>query len=317
MMKRVASPGIKGPRGRFAPTPSGRLHWGNLRSSLLAWLQIRCQGGTMVLRIEDVDRGRARDHLRDSILKDLSWLGLDWDEGPDVGGAFGPYLQSQRSDIYAAAMDRLEGYACGCSRAQLKAAKLRGEVPACRLCRERQGMEQNTQVAWRWPLPPTPPIFEDRGYGRQAPTIQDLGDDPILRGREGDYRYTFAVVVDDHEMHIDEVCRGADLLPDTPRQILLSRTLYGTTPRYFHVPLVLGPDGKKLSKSEGAPDLVQLREAGTSAGRVIAGLAQSCGLIPLDCKELSAQELLAQVDPGLLYAVSTRPDEKAQEIPAL
>lgn len=302
-------------RGRLAPTPSGRLHWGNLRSSLLAWLQIRLQKGTMVLRIEDVDRGRARDHLRDAILKDLAWLGLDWDEGPDVGGPFGPYLQSQRDELYEQALERLEIYPCVCTRAQLKAKHKAGEGPACARCRNLADRGIQSDAAWRWRLPADAPDWVDRGYGEFKGGHWPRGDDPILKGRDGFFRYILAVVVDDHEMRIDEVCRGADLLEDTPRQIQLAQALYGRAPRFFHLPLVLGPDGKKLSKSEGAPDLQSLRSAGTAPSRVIAALAQSCALIPPNRDQITPRQLLAEIDLERLYQVSNQPDRQSSEIP--
>lgn len=309
--------GKTAPRGRLAPTPSGRLHWGNLRSSLLAWLQIRKQAGTLVLRIEDVDRSRSREHLRDAILQDLSWLGLDWDEGPDVGGPYGPYLQSQREPLYQQELERLGGYACDCSRAQLKKDRMAGLTPVCLRCRQRGLAPGSTDTHWRWALPGPCPRFEDLGYGEQGGAAEDPAkapDDPILRGRDGLYRYTFAVVVDDHHMKIDQVCRGADLLGDTTRQIQLAMALYGKTPSFFHVPLVLGPDGNKLSKSEGAPDLQALRNQGAAPSSVIAALAQSCGLIPPNRKQITARELLSEFELPELYALSKRGDTLAEEI---
>lgn len=313
------------PRGRLAPTPSGRLHWGNLRSSLLAWLQIRKQKGTLVLRIEDVDRSRSREHLRDAILQDLSWLGLDWDEGPDVGGPYGPYLQSEREPLYQAELERLGGYACDCSRAQLKKDRQAGLTPVCVRCRQRDQTPGTSGSHWRWALPGPCPPFVDLGYGEQggaatssetsSETASDLvPDDPILRGSDGQYRYTFAVVVDDHHMKIDQVCRGADLLGDTTRQIQLAMALYGQTPSFFHVPLVLDPDGNKLSKSEGAPDLRELRNQGAAPSSLIAALAQSCGLIPSDRTQITPKELLSEFELSDLYAVSKRGDTLAKEI---
>lgn len=300
------------PRGRFAPTPSGRLHWGNLRTSLLAWLQIRKQGGTMVLRIEDVDRTRARTPLREAILQDLSWLGLDWDEGPDVGGAYGPYLQSERDDLYRSALDRLDVYRCICSRAQLRADREAGRGPACSRCRRSSAQDAGH---WRWPLPKHSPSFVDLGFGLQGGGTQGPEDDPILLGADGLYRYTLAVVVDDGLMKIDQVCRGADLLGETPRQIQLAMALYGSYPSFFHVPLVLGPDKKKLSKSKGAPDLQTLRDAGAAPSTLIAALAQSCGLIPPTCAQMTARALLREIDLSMIYAVSSLSDRPAQEIP--
>lgn len=301
----------KAPRGRFAPSPSGRLHWGNLRSSLVAWLQMRIQGGKMVLRIEDVDQGRAREELREAILGDLSWLGLDWDEGPDVGGAYGPYLQSQRSELYQEALDGLDCYVCPCSRSQIQARRAQASERACQICR-RADLRQGNHGALRWPLPERSLSFLDRGYGPQRWPLAALPDDPILWGRDGRARYPLAVVVDDAQMHIDEVCRGADLLDQSGMQILLAERLYGRAPRFFHLPLVLGPDGRKLSKSQGAPDLQELRDAGRAPEEVIAALARSCGLIPTNCRRISARALSRQLELDQLYELRARATNQAQ-----
>lgn len=290
------------PRGRFAPTPSGRLHWGNLRSSLLAWLQIRLQGGQMVMRIEDLDQGRCNPALRDEFLADLDWLGLDWDEGPDVGGPWGPYLQSQRSTQYLNAIHRLKTYACSCSRSELTKARRSGELPACQRCRNAVGGAPGPH-ALRWALPAKLPSFRDLRLGHQRAKDRSAIDDPVLLGRDGQARYTLAVVVDDAAMAIDTVCRGADLLDDTHRQLALNQALGYARPSYFHLPLVLGPDGQKLSKSKGAPCLHTLREQGARPSQVVAKLAQSCGLLPSNCKDIMPKELLREVDLSRLYRV--------------
>lgn len=309
-MKAASNP----PRGRFAPSPSGRLHWGNLRSSLVAWLQMRIQGGQMILRIEDVDQGRARDELRDAILSDLSWLGLDWDEGPDVGGAFGPYLQSQRGELYREALDALDCYLCPCSRSEIQARRAHQRERACQVCRKAK-LHPGSEGALRWPVPERSLSFLDRGYGVQRWPASELPDDPILRGRDGLARYPLAVVVDDALMGIDEVCRGADLLDETGMQILLAERLYGRAPRFFHLPLVLGPDGRKLSKTRGAPDLQELRDAGRAPEEVIAALARSCGLIPAGCRRVSARALSSQIELDQLYELRTRARDRPQALP--
>lgn len=291
------------PRGRLAPTPSGRLHWGNLRSALLAWLQIRLQGGTMVLRIEDLDQGRARPALREEFLRDLAWLGLDWDEGPDVGGPYGPYLQSQRASFYHAAVKQLAPYACNCSRTQIAQDRARGFFPVCLRCRERNTPASSAH-ARRWALPAELPEFQDLRLGTVRARGREDIDDPVLFGRDGLARYTLAVVVDDAAMKIDTVCRGADLLVDTHRQIALAQALGYAIPSYFHLPLVLGPDGQKLSKSKGAPCLHELRAQGSPASQVVAALAQSCGLVPQSCSSITPGALLKEIDLAHLYAVS-------------
>lgn len=300
----MRDPSCPAPRGRFAPTPSGRLHWGNLRSSLLAWLQIRLQGGTMVMRIEDIDRGRCKATLREELLSDLDWLGLDWDEGPDVGGAFGPYLQSQRGPWYQAAIEELHTYACACSRTELAKDRAQGKGPACWRCRSQTGQEGSAH-ALRWALPDPLPDFVDLRLGRRAAPLRANIDDPVVMGRDGRVRYTLAVVVDDAAMQIDTVCRGADLLEDTHRQIALSNALGYPQPSYFHLPLVLDAEGKKLSKSQGAPSLHALREQGANPGQIVASLAHSCALLPTQCSTISAKELLRETDLERLFAISS------------
>lgn len=294
----------RAPRGRFAPTPSGRLHWGNLRSSLLAWLQIRLQRGTMVMRVEDLDQGRCRAGLQDEMLADLDWLGLDWDEGPDVGGPFGPYLQSQRGSLYAGAINQLETYPCTCSRAELTHDREQGHLPACWRCRT-QGANSSRPHALRWAMPETLPAFMDLRLGLQRPGERAEQDDPVVLGRDGRPRYTLAVVVDDAAMRIDTVCRGSDLLMDTHRQVALAMALGYALPSYFHLPLVLGPDGQKLSKSKDAPCLHTLRKQGATPGQVVASLAQSCGLLRRPCRSISARRLLQEINLEQLLAISS------------
>lgn len=299
----IAAASDRPPRGRFAPTPSGRLHWGNLRTALLTWLQMRLQGGKVVLRIEDIDSERSRESLVDAILRDLAWLGLDWDEGPDIGGPFGPYRQSQCRDRYRAALQRLEVYGCRCTRARLQRERQQsGSERYPGHCRELK--LQGEGLAWRWRVPAGELCFEDRGYGRICQDVQrDLGDF-VLRRKNGDYAYQLAVVVDDAFMEISEVCRGADLLDNTPRQLLLGDALGYPRPRHLHLPLVMGPDGRKLSKREGAPDLDALRAQGRSREEVIALLAQSAGLLTMNCRALSLPELLDRLDLSKIEALA-------------
>lgn len=296
-------------RGRFAPTPSGRLHWGNLRTALLTWLQIRLRGGTLVLRIEDIDSERSREHLVEAIYRDLDWLGLFWDEGPDRGGSYGPYRQSQCIDRYRDAMRKLEVYGCRCTRARLQQQRQdSGSEAYPGTCRALN--LQGETLAWRWKVPAGRICFDDRGYGTICQDVQREVGDFVLRRKNGDFAYQLAVVVDDAFMQISEVCRGADLLDNTPRQLLLCDALGYPRPRHLHLPLVLGPDGRKLSKREGAPDLDALRSAGRSREEVIALLAQSAGLISSHLAAISLSELLSRVQmeniEGLARCASTR-----------
>ncbi|MCB9705718.1 MAG: tRNA glutamyl-Q(34) synthetase GluQRS [Myxococcales bacterium] len=282
-------------RGRYAPSPTGRLHLGNARTALLAWLDARAAGGALVMRIEDVDHQRSRADLEARLLTDLRWLGLDWDEGPDVGGSFGPYRQSEREDHYAAALTRLETYQCSCSRRELReeAHAADGEEPVYRgTCREGPHHPERP-LAIRWRTPPGVVTVDDRLCGPQVQDVAHEVGDFLLRRRDQAWAYQLAVVVDDAEMAITDVVRGADLLLSTPRQVLLQRALGWPTPRYAHVPLILGPDGAKLSKRHGAPDLSALREGGARPERVVALLARSLGLVDARVEVIAARDLIA------------------------
>ena len=285
----------RGYRGRYAPSPSGRLHLGNARTALLAWLDCRRAGGRFVMRIEDVDPQRSRPELEARILADLRWLGLDWDEGPDVGGPFGPYRQSERGALYAAALARLDVYACSCSRRELReaASAADGDEPYYSgTCREGP-VHPERPLAIRWRTPAGAVTAEDRLAGPLVQDVRAAVGDFLLRRRDGAWAYQLAVVVDDAAMAITDVVRGADLRASTPRQVLLARALGATPPRFAHVPLILGPDGQKLSTRHGAPDLSALREGGAAPERVVAALARSVGLIGAEVAAIRASELIA------------------------
>ena len=293
------------PRGRHAPSPTGRLHLGNARTGLLAWLDVRSRGGVMVLRVEDNDFTRARRSLEEGMLRDLEWLGLDWDEGPDVGGPFGPYRQSEREDHYAGALERLAVYRCGCSRATLRGLPRMGATGEAVYPGTCRGAEVRGPAAIRWRVPEgaeSVVSFVDRVLGGYAQEVAREVGDFVLRRADGAWAYQLAVVVDDAAMQIDSVVRGADLLDSTPRQILLQRALGLPTPSYGHVPLILGPGGAKLSKRDGAPDLGSLREGGADPGAVIAALGRSLGLVAPGVRSVSARALLAGFEVGALGA---------------
>jgi glutamyl-tRNA synthetase len=280
--------------GRYAPSPSGRLHLGNARTALLAWLSARAAGGRFVLRVEDLDPQRSKPEHEHRQLTDLRWLGLDWDEGPDVGGAHGPYRQSERVDVYAAALARLDTYACTCTRKELRetASAPHGLEPVYPgTCRGRTPHPKRP-ASLRWRVPPGEVCFDDRILGRQCQDVATQVGDFVLRRGDGAWAYQLAVVVDDAAMHVTEVVRGADLLDSTARQILLAQTLGLPVPSYAHAPLVVGPDGEKLSKRHGAPDLSQLRERGVDPRLVVAELARSAGLIGPEVERVQAVELI-------------------------
>lgn len=281
-------------RGRFAPTPSGHLHIGNARTALLAWLQVRAAGGQFVLRIEDIDKPRCRPALAAEILTDLRWLGLDWDEGPDVGGPCGPYLQSERDPLYQTALARLEQngwlYPCFCSRAQIQAVAsaphgLAAEGPVypgtCRhltAAERAQRAAQGKTPSLRFALPDAPLTFVDQVAGPQQ-VPPGSGGDFVVKRADGIIGYQLAVVVDDAAMGITDVLRGADLLDSTPRQIWLYRALDLPVPRFAHVPLLYGPDGQRLSKRHGAVAVAAMRAAGTPPEQVVGCLAYLSGLL--------------------------------------
>jgi glutamyl-tRNA synthetase len=277
-------------RGRFAPSPTGRLHLGNARTALLAWLHARAAGGRFVMRVEDLDRGRVRPGYMEAQLDDLRWLGLDWDEGPDVGGPHAPYLQSERRADYEAALGRLDAagllYPCFCSRREIAAAASAPHGPAdegprypgrCR-DRPREPGDEGRAAALRFRVAPGAVGFRDLLQGDVAFDPEAETGDFVVRRKDGVAAYQLAVVVDDAAMGITHVVRGADLLPSTARQLLLFRALGLAPPEFLHVPLVLGPDGERLAKRHGAVSLAELRAAGVSPARAVGWLASTCGL---------------------------------------
>lgn len=257
-------------RGRFAPSPSGRMHLGNLFSALLAWLSVRSAGGRLVLRIEDLDPDRCRPEYAEQICDDLRWLGLDWDEGYQAGGSNGPYLQSLRTGYYADVFLRLEAlvYPCYCTRAERLAASAPHRTDGSSVyngrCRELSGAErerfaQNRRPAWRLVVPDRRTSFEDGLCGYYEENLaRDCGDF-IIRRSDGVYAYQLAVVADDAAMGITQVVRGRDLLDSTPRQRYLYDLLGLPAPAFFHVPLLCAPDGRRLSKRDLDLDLEALR----------------------------------------------------------
>jgi glutamyl-tRNA synthetase len=292
--------------GRYAPSPTGRLHLGNARTALLAWLSARAAGGRFVLRVEDLDPQRSKPEHEQRQLADLRWLGLDWDEGPDVGGAHGPYRQSQRGELYAAALAKLDTYPCTCTRKELRetASAPHGQEPIYPgTCRDGH-THPDRPASLRWRVPPGEVCFEDRILGRQCQDVAAQVGEFVLRRGDGAWAYQLAVVVDDADMQITDVVRGADLLDSTARQILLARALGLTSPSYAHAPLVVGPDGEKLSKRHGAPDLSDLRERDVDPRLVVAVLARSAGLVGRDIDRVRAAELIPGFD---LAAIGREP----------
>lgn len=280
-------------RGRYAPSPTGELHLGNASTALLAWLSVRSRGGSFVMRMEDLDRARVQEGLAGRILEDLSWLGLDWDEGPDRPGPYAPYDQWSRRPLYDAAFEELLAagrlYCCFCSRKDVAAAPSAPQAPADErrypgTCRgldpgeARRRVEAGERHAWRFRVEPgKSPVFADRVRGLQG---EGVPDDFVVRRSDGVPAYQLAVVLDDAAMKIGEVVRGDDLLSSTARQLLLYEALGHTPPSFAHVPLLLGADGVRLSKRHRGITLRELREAGFTAERIVGRLAFLLGLRP-------------------------------------
>lgn len=279
-------------RLRFAPSPTGSLHLGNARTALFNWLIARQTGGAFILRIEDTDTAREQEGSLQSILDDLRWLGLGWDEGPEAGGGFGPYLQSQRMPAYVAAaqtlLDAGSAYRCFCADQDLearRAAQRAAGLPPrydgrCRKLPAEESArkaEAGATHALRFAVPSqtdgrSSAGFDDRLRGRVEFPLAELGDPVLMRG-DGRPTYNFAVVVDDAAMRITLVVRGDDHLSNTPRQVLLYRALGHAVPEFAHLPMVRGPDGDRLSKRHGATSVAECRARGYPPDAVINALA--------------------------------------------
>ncbi len=264
-------------RGRIAPTPTGFLHRGHARAFSVAWARARCANGILIYRVEDLDAARCRKEFVASAEEDLRWLGLDWDEGPDVGGPHAPYLQSERLDTFIEVWRQLHAaraiYPSPHSRSDVLralSAPHEGEAeqifPAALRPPPGAGREASEPGAtnWRFEVPDGEVIvFDDASFGRQTFTAGvDFGDFLVWR-RDGLPSYELAVVADDHAMRVNEVVRGADLLLSTARQCLLYRALGWAPPRWCHVPLVRDADGRRLAKRNLDESLRTLRQKGT------------------------------------------------------
>ena len=294
------------PRVRFAPSPTGYLHVGGARTALFNWLYARRRGGTFLLRIEDTDVERSSQDMVTGILDGLRWLGLTWDEGPEVSGPHAPYFQSERLDRYRVAAARLvaEGHAyfCYCSPERLaeerERAEARGEAwQYDRVClglaaeRVRQLEAAGTPRAVRFKVPPAGAAFDDAVRGSISFDAASIEDFVILRS-DSYPTYHLSVVVDDAEMGITDVIRGDDHISNTPKHVLLFQALGAAVPRFAHVPLILGADKKRLSKRHGATSVMEYQRQGYLAPAVVNFLAL-LGWSPGDDRELmTVQELI-------------------------
>ena len=271
------------PTGRFAPSPSGRMHMGNLWSCLLAWLSARSAGGRMVLRLEDLDPDRCRVEYCEQVMRDLEWLGLDWDGEP--------VWQSQRTEAYAQAFHALEQqgliYPCYCTRAERLAASAPHRSDGLQVydgrcarltAAEREELEKTRRPAWRASVPEETITFCDLLYGNYSEDLKKDCGDFIVRRSDGVYAYQLAVVVDDAMMGVTQVVRGSDLLSSTPRQLWLQEALGLQHPEYGHLPLLLSPEGRRLAKRDRDQELGELQRRYT-APELVGQLACAAGLI--------------------------------------
>jgi glutamyl-tRNA synthetase len=319
---------VSGVRGRYAPSPTGALHLGALRTALLAWLFARAARGAFILRIEDLDLPRVRPGAAGAMLDDLRWLGLDWDEGPDNGGPYGPYVQSARTAIYEGALARLRAagllYPCYCTRAELRSAQDAAvasaphlsnvPVPYSGACRDLSARQRRAREAagrkpsWRFRAPSALVTFSDQLHGEITEDVRTTLGDIIVRRSDGVVAYNLAVVVDDALMGVTQVTRGADLLGVTAAQRALALALgYSPPTEYAHVPLAVDATGARLAKRDASAGLVGMRTRGVVSERVVGLLAASVGLWP-DGHAAGAREVLAAFDPARINPAPSQID---------
>lgn len=295
-------------KGRFAPSPTGRMHLGNVYAALLSWLSARAKGGTWLLRIEDLDPGRSRHGYARLIEDDLDWLGLDWDEGGlDDRGPAGPYSQSRRGDLYEAACRTLGEmgltYPCTCTRADIMASQAPhqsdGRVVYGGRCRPAE-MPSHPPVsvpegrhALRVWVPEGTVTVDDMVYGKQSFSPARECGDFVIRRTDGAWAYQLAVVVDDALMGVTEVVRGEDLLLSAAQQTMLFGWLGYGTPAFGHLPLLCNGEGQRLSKRDGALAMDALRRS-CRPEDIIGRVARLAGLVPEEIP-MSARELLGHV----------------------
>lgn len=266
-------------RVRFAPSPTGKLHIGGARTAIYNWAFARANGGTFILRIDDTDPTRSTDENTQIILRAMHWLGLDWDEGPEVGGDFGPYSQTERLDLYKQTAERLlaegKAYPCFCTPEQLAADREAVQARKDpfqgyqRRCRDLSTEEAQARIDAGEPYVLRIKVPEDRGnvvindavHGEVTFDAKELDDFVIFRS-DGTPTYNFATVVDDALMGITHVIRGDDHLSNTPRQVMVYEAMGAPVPVFAHISMILGADGKKLSKRHGATSVEEYRDAG-------------------------------------------------------
>lgn len=306
-------------RGRYAPSPTGYLHLGNARTALVAYWQTRSQNGTFVMRVEDLDSARSRAEVVKANLDELRWLGLTWDEGPDVGGKFAPYVQSERHEFYQAALKQLETqnklFECYLSRKDLReiASAPHGEMPIYgnleralnERVRETKRLEGKTP-SLRFRTDNSSVSFSDLLQGEQTFQTGDF----VVKRADGEWAYQLAVVVDDIAMNITEVVRGADLLESTAAQSLLYKALNAEPPTFLHVPLLLDENGERMAKRKGSLTLTALQKQRVRPERVVGLLAHTLELVSKP-SEMTAEEGLE------VYTLGNLSREPSSLTPAL
>lgn len=280
------------PVGRFAPTPSGRMHLGNVFAAMMAWLSVRSRGGFLVLRMEDLDTQRTSEEFAETLRQDLLWLGLDWDDETEP--------QSQRTEVYEQYFEKLREmdllYPCYCTRSQLHSA----DAPhlsdgtylypgTCRNLSEEEKRSFDRKPAWRVKVPDKLWKFRDLVQGGYAENLATHCGDFVVRRADDVFVYQLAVTVDDGEAEVTEVVRGMDLISSAPRQMYLQQLFGFRHPQYAHVPMLLAPDGRRLSKRDQDLDLGQLRKQ-VSAEQLLGILAHTAGLLEKP-EAISAKEL--------------------------
>ena len=301
--------------GRFAPTPSGFLHLGNVFCSLLAWLYAKSSGGKIILRVEDLDPQRCTREKADQLARDLEWLGLEWDEGAYVSTNSESFFQSQRSEIYAQFFEQLQEqglvYPCFCSRSELHAAEAPhlsdGRIIYAGTCRQltpeqRQAKAQKRAPAYRLQVEDKAISFFDGHYGQQSYNLAEESGDFIVRRSDGVFAYQLAVTIDDALMGVTQVVRGCDLLSSTPMQLYIYRLLGFEPPSFCHIPLLVDATGRRLSKRDGDLEIAALRKAYGSPEPIIGLLAYLAG-------QIDKPEPLCVADLLPLFAASKIPQQ--------
>ena len=309
-------------RGRYAPSPTGRLHFGNLRTAMVAWLQAKLNQGDFILRIDDLDQPRNKAGSVEQIVDDLQWLGISWDEGP--------YLQSQRTDYYQAAFSQLREsslvYPCGCSRKDIAMAisapnygqTIHVYPGTCRpekisdlsVQDEGENIDSDTLRSWRYQVPDQELRFEDRVSGLQRLYLPDTVGDFVVKRKDGLFAYQLASIVDDYTMGVSDVVRGNDLLDSTVRQLALADSLGYARPRFWHLPLLHDQQGERMSKRGHAETLSSWQQDKKTSEQLIGSFAYGLGLIDQPA-DLSSQELVQQLDPQMLELKLRSNDDKS------